>query len=129
MENNDKKIKIAVIDDEKDIANTIRQLLEPRDYDVVLAYDGLSGLEMIKRESPDVVILDITMPQMDGRDVMIELKKDDETKNIPVIFLTARDEIFEKEYGKELGAHDYVTKPYDAQFLLDKIKSVLNTKN
>lgn len=123
-----KKIKVAVIDDNRGLVDTIRQFLEDRDFDVSAAYGGKSGLEIIKNDKPDVIVLDIMMPDMDGRDVLVELKRSDATKDIPVIILTGKEEQFDRSYVIELGAHEYVTKPYDSQILLRQINNVLTKK-
>lgn len=123
------KFKITIVDDEKELVKTIRDLLEPRNFEVSYAYNGVDGLAVIRGQIPDLVILDIMMPGMDGRDVLIELKNSADTKNIPVIMLTAKDEQFEVDYGMELGACSYVTKPYQARHLLKHIEKILETKN
>ena len=117
--------KITIIDDEKELVNTIKDLLETRGFRVSFAYDGTSGLEVIKKESPDVIVLDIIMPKKDGRDLLKELKKDAATKNIPVIMLTAKDEQFDRASLLAMGAYEYITKPYDSYALLRQIKNVL----
>ena len=119
------RYKVTVIDDEKEIVEIVKYLLESRDFDVSFAYGGYSGLEVIKKEIPDLIILDIMMHDLDGRDVIKELRKDVKTENIPVIFLTGRDEDFEVEYGMELGAADYVVKPYKSRDFLKKVQNVL----
>jgi len=128
MSEENQKIKIAVIDDEKDLVSVIKEFLEYRGFIVSFAYGGIKGLEIIKKEKPDVIVLDIGMPDMDGRDVLIKLKKDPETKNIPVIILTGRDGQYDRDYGLELGAYEYITKPYDGDMLLRQIKNVLEKK-
>ena len=126
MENKDHKYTIAVIDDERDLAGVIRDFLESRNFDVKVACNGQQGLDLVRAEKPDLVILDIMMPVMDGRDVLIALKKDDATKNIPVIMLTAKDDQFERNYGLDLGACEYITKPYDSAILLRQVNKVLS---
>ena len=117
--------KITIIDDEKGLVNTIKSLLEERGFSVSSAYDAMKGLEVIKRETPDVVVLDIMMPKKDGRDLLKELKEDDATKDIPVIMLTAKDEQFDRDNALAMGAYEYMTKPYDSYALLRQIKNVL----
>ena len=121
-----KGIKIALIDDEQELVAAMRGFFEPRGFLVVCAHDGLCGLKIIREEKPDIVVLDISMPEMDGRDVLLEIRKDENTKNIPVIMLTARDEPFEVDYGIELGANAYLTKPYRASQLIKQINTILN---
>lgn len=121
--------KIAIIDDERDLVDTITSLLEARGFQIVKAYSGKSGLDLVHTENPDLVILDIMMPDLDGRDVLIKLKNDPSTKTIPVIMLTARKEDFERDYGMEIGADDYISKPYDGPSLIDSIKKMLKKQN
>ena len=128
MNDDTKKIKVAVIDDNQGLVQTIKSFLEMRNFIVNVAYGGRSGLEIIKKDSPDVIVLDIMMPDMDGRDVLIKLKDNKDTKDIPVIILSAKDEQFDRDYGIELGAYEYVTKPYDSNILLRQIANVLNKK-
>lgn len=122
------KTKIIIIDDEKDMVELIKERLIANDFSVICAYDGLSGLEMINREKPDLVILDLMMPKMDGRDVLVLLKKDPATKNIPIVILTCKTEQFERDYGLELGADKYIEKPYEPSILLMEIKDMLRKK-
>jgi two-component system alkaline phosphatase synthesis response regulator PhoP len=117
-----------IIDDEKDLVHTIKSFLSSRNFDISYAYDGNSGLEAIKKEKPDVIILDIMMPEKDGRGVLSELKKNEETRNIPVIMLTAKEDQYIRDYMLELGAYEYITKPYDSNILLRQINNVLNKK-
>jgi len=123
-----KKAKIAIIDDEKALVETLKSFLEERGFSVISAYDGVSGLELIKREKPDIVILDITMPELDGRDVLIQLKKNEDTKSIPVIMLTVKSEPFDVDYGMELGADDYLPKPCEVHRLLKHIDAILKKR-
>ncbi len=118
MDAETKKIRVAVIDDDAGLVATIQSFLESRGFTVSCAYGGTSGIELVRQEKPDVVILDITMPDKDGRDVLIELKKNPDTKNIPVIVLTGKGEQFERDYGIDIGADDYIAKPYDSYMLL-----------
>ncbi len=120
------KIKIAVIDDEKDLVELIKARLESKGFTVIFAYDGLSGLELIRKENPDLVILDIMMPKMDGRDVLIQVRKDQEVGKVPVVILTCKKEQFERDYGFEIGADAYIEKPYDPDMLLREISHLLD---
>jgi len=120
------KIKIAVVDDEKDLVELIKARLESKGFTVIFAYDGLSGLELIRKENPDLVILDIMMPKMDGRDVLIQVRKDQEVGKVPVVILTCKKEQFERDYGFEIGADAYIEKPYDPDMLLREISHLLD---
>lgn len=116
------KEKILVVDDEKNICDLLRMYLEKEGYSVVLAYNGVDAVNAFASENPDLVLLDIMLPQLDGWQVCREIRK---TSEKPIIMLTAKDEIFDKVLGLELGADDYVTKPFDAKELVARIKAVL----
>jgi len=124
----DKRHKIVVVDDDVGLCETIKSFLEVRGFSVVCAYGGKSGFDMIKENMPDVVILDIGMPDMDGRDVLVRMKKDDATKAIPVIILTGRGEQYDRSYGIQLGADEYIPKPYDSSILLRQVTNILDRK-
>ena len=120
------KNNIMIIDDNRALSVEMKYFLEEKGYVVSCSYDGISGLDAAKKIEPDLIILDITMPQMDGRDVLVGLKKDKRTKDIPVIILTAYfSQQFDVDYGYELGAQDYITKPFDELVLLNKIRDAL----
>lgn len=114
--------KILVVDDEKNICDLLRMYLEKEGYSVVLAYNGVDAVNAFSSENPDLVLLDVMLPQLDGWQVCREIRK---TSEKPIIMLTAKDEIFDKVLGLELGADDYVTKPFDAKELVARIKAVL----
>ncbi len=116
------KEKILVVDDEKNICDLLRMYLEKEGYSVVIAYTGLDAVNMFASENPDLVLLDVMLPQLDGWQVCREIRKTSET---PIIMLTAKDEIFDKVLGLELGADDYITKPFDTKELVARIKAVL----
>lgn len=117
--------KVLVVDDEKDIAELVSFSLRKRDHSVELAYDGRSGLDEALQSRPDLIVLDQMMPGMDGKTVFRELKRDARTMNIPVIFLTAKSQTEDRIQGLELGADDYVTKPFSPKELVLRIEAVL----
>lgn len=121
--------KITVIDNEKGLVEIIKSFLEVRGYEISVAYNGADGLKVIKEEKPDAVILDLTMPKMDGRDVLSHLKKDEELKNIPVLLLTAKEEEIHREYCIELGAYEFIPKPYSGKVVLRQIEKIFNKKS
>jgi len=123
------KAKIMIIDDEKGLVDVIRDFLEERGFLVTAAYDGKNGIELIRKSKPDLIILDILMPDMDGRAVLKKLKKDKDLKDIPVIILSGKTDQFDRNYLLELGAYEYVTKPYDSYRLLRQINNTLDKKN
>ncbi len=113
---------ILVVDDEKNIVQLARLYLGNEGFHVEEAYDGKQALEKARAVNPDLVILDIMMPEMDGLSVCRELRK---TSNVPVIMLTARDDDIDKIVGLEVGADDYLTKPFNPRELVARVKAVL----
>ncbi|MDO8687187.1 MAG: response regulator transcription factor [Dehalococcoidales bacterium] len=114
--------KILVVDDEKKIVEIVKAYMEREGYEVTAAYDGKAALAAAKQQSPDLVILDLMLPQISGWDVCRNLRAD---SNIPIIMLTAREDVTDKIIGLELGADDYVTKPFDPKELVSRVKAVL----
>lgn len=115
--------KILVVEDEISIATLLKYNLEKADYEVLLAHDGKVGLEMAIELIPDLILLDIMLPTMDGMEVCKELHS--QKRNIPIIMLTARDDEFDKVLGLELGADDYMTKPFSPREVVARVKAVL----
>jgi len=113
---------ILVVDDEKNIVQLARLYLGNEGFHVEEAYDGKQALEKARSLSPDLIVLDIMMPEMDGLSVCKELRK---TSNVPVIILTARNDDVDKIVGLEVGADDYVTKPFNPRELVARVKAVL----
>ncbi len=113
---------IIVVDDEKNIVQLARLYLNKEGFTVEAAYDGAQALEKAKALRPDLIILDIMMPEMDGLTVCRELRK---TSNVPIIMLTARSDDVDRIVGLELGADDYVTKPFNPRELVARVKAVL----
>ena len=113
--------RVLIIDDDKNICQLIEIYLKNEGYGVLSAYRGDEGLSMIKKDPPDIVILDIMMPGMDGYQVCREIRK---IKDIPIIMLTAKGETFDKVLGLELGADDYLSKPFDPKELIARMKAV-----
>jgi len=129
MDDDYRKGRITIIDDDKELVEEMKDFLEERGFFVSFAHGGADGVEIIKREIPDVVILDIAMDDMDGRDVLVTLKKRNDTRDIPVIILTgAYSQQFDRDYGIELGAHEYVTKPCSGHALLRAIDKILHKR-
>jgi len=113
---------ILVVDDEKNIVQLARLYLDKEGYRVEAAYDGAQALEKARTVRPDLVILDIMMPELDGLSVAKELRK---SSNVPIIILTARGDDVDRIVGLELGADDYVTKPFNPRELVARVKAVL----
>ena len=116
---------IVVIEDEKDILEIIEYNLLRDGYKVSTARDGMSGLDLVRREYPDLVLLDLMLPKMDGEDVCRRLKSGFKTKTIPIIMVTARQEESDIVSGLGLGADDYISKPFSTKELLARVQSVL----
>lgn len=116
---------ILVIDDEKDLLELVRYNLEKEGYDVILARDGTSGLEIALRHKPDLVVLDLMMPGMDGLEVCRRLRGDDRGRHVPLLMLTAKATEADRVVGLELGADDYVTKPFSPRELVARVKAIL----
>lgn len=116
---------VLVIDDEKDIADLVAFSLQKRNHTVHLAYNGEGGLHVAYHCRPDLIVLDQMMPGMDGKAVFRELKRDPRTMDTPVIFLTAKAQTEDRIHGLELGADDYVTKPFSPKELVLRIEAVL----
>lgn len=117
--------KILVIDDDPDILSLVSFNLERAGYETATASDGEQGLEMMRKEAPDLVVLDVMLPQFSGLEVLKTLKFDSALKRIPVVLLTARGEELDRVLGLELGADDYVPKPFSVRELLLRIQRIL----
>ena len=120
----DKK-KILVVEDEKDMAYAVTLQLEAKGYEVIAASDGKEGLDKARTQNPDLILLDLMLPKIDGYKVCRMLKFDSKYKNIPIIIFTARAQDSDKKTGKEVGADAYMTKPFEPSALLDKIRELL----
>ncbi len=116
---------VLIIDDEKDIVEAISYNLEKEGYKVSKSYDGLNGFEAIQKKMPDIVILDLMLPGMTGIEICKAMKANTKTSSIPVIMLTAKGEETDKIVGLEVGADDYMTKPFSIRELAARIKTVL----
>lgn len=117
--------KILIVEDERDISRMLEYNLRKEGYATLLAADGPSGAALAARERPDLVLLDIMLPGVDGLEVLKRLRFDSKTASLPVILLTAKSEETDKVVGLELGADDYITKPFAIKELLARVKSVL----
>ncbi|MFH1836904.1 MAG: response regulator [Candidatus Omnitrophota bacterium] len=117
--------KILVVDDEPHIIMMVKSRLAANGFDVVTANSGLEGFEIAKKERPDLIILDILMPEMTGLEALEKIKSTEETKNIPVIMFTAKGQSDDIEKAQEGGAADYIVKPFSPLVLLEKVKKAL----
>ncbi|TGC09683.1 response regulator transcription factor [Methanolobus halotolerans] len=125
----DTREKLLIVDEEIDALTALKVALEAEGYNVIVALDGFEGIEKARTENPDIILLDIMMPGMDGFEVCKRLKSDPSSEHIPVIMLTAKGETADKVEGLELGADDYVTKPFNLKELKARIKTVLRRRN
>lgn len=116
--------KILIVDDEKDIVDLLKYNLEKEGYEVITALDGQTAIEY-SSQNPDLILLDVMLPEVDGFEVIKMIKKQKDTENIPVIFLTAKGSEIDEVLGLELGADDYIVKPISIPKLLARVKTVL----
>ena len=117
--------KILLVDDSSTVLLMEKMILSKSEYDVVTARDGLEGIEKAKVERPDLILMDVVMPRMDGFEAVRKLREDDATRAIPVIMVTTRGELQSVETGYASGCSDYVTKPINGLELLTKVRSCL----
>ena len=117
--------KVLIVDDEHDIVETLKFMIESSGYECFCAYNGEDGLNMAKEIVPDLIILDVMMPVMNGYKVSRLLKFDTRYKDIPIIMLTARSQEKDKELGEETGADEYITKPFDITYVLERVNARL----
>lgn len=115
-------IKVMVVDDDRNICDLLRLYLEKENWDVVTAYTGAEALRRFETDKPDILLLDVMMPELDGWQVCRELRK---ISQVPIIMLTAKGEVFDRVLGLELGADDYVIKPFEVKEVVARIKAVL----
>lgn len=123
------KEKILIVDDEEHILELIKFNLLNAGYEVLTANDGINAVKIAKEEMPSLVLLDLMLPGIDGFDVCKEIKRDSEMKKTSIIMLTAKGEELDKILGLELGADDYITKPFSVRELLARVKAVLRRTN
>ena len=113
---------VALVDDDRNILTSLRIVLETEGYKVRTYNDGASGLEGLTQEPPDIAILDIKMPRMDGMELLRRLRQDSE---LPVTFLTSKDEEIDELFGLKMGADDYIRKPFSQRLLVERVKAIL----
>ena len=118
--------KLAYIEDEAEMIDLVRLILGRRGYTVLGATGGLEGMDLVRKELPDLVLLDLMMPDMDGWDVYHQIKSDELTRNIPVIVITAKAQNIDKILGLRIAkVEDYISKPFSPQELLSRVEAVL----
>ncbi len=117
--------KILIVDDEQDIVETLKFMLEAQGYECFCAYDGENGLNMAKELIPDLMILDVMMPKINGYKISRLLKYDNKYKDIPIIMITARSQEEDKVIGQETGVNEYITKPFELDEVINKVNEYL----
>ena len=117
--------KILVVDDKPEVVELVTATLEGEGYQIICAFDGEEALEKINKERPDLVLLDVRMPKMTGLEVLAKAKKDPQTRDIPIIMLTAKGQEIDKDKGIRLGAEEYIIKPFSPSSLLRKIEETM----
>ncbi|MCX5665845.1 MAG: response regulator [Candidatus Omnitrophica bacterium] len=117
--------RILLIEDEKDMVAAITFRLESAGYTIIAAYDGMEGLDKARSENPDLIILDLMLPKMNGYKVCAALKTDEKYKKIPILILSAKAQEVDRKMSEEAGADIYMSKPFEAQELMTNIKNLL----
>ena len=117
--------KILIVDDEADIIEILQFVLEAQGYECITAMDGEEGLRLAKELLSDLIILDVMMPKINGYKISRLLKYDAKYKNIPILMITARSQEEDKNIGEETGVDEYITKPFQVDYVLQKVKSYL----
>ena len=120
--------KVLIVDDEQDIVETLQFMLESEGFECHCAFDGETGLNMAKELMPDLIVLDVMMPKINGYKISRLLKYDNKYKDIPIIMITARSQMEDKVIGEETGVDEYITKPFDMEFVISRVKSYLGDK-
>jgi len=120
--------KILIVDDNKENLNLVAYFLKPQNYHIITAMDGLEAMQKVESEKPDIILLDIMLPKMDGFQVCERIKKNPSTKFIPIIMITALKELKDKIHSLEVGADDFISKPFENVELLARVKSLLRLK-
>jgi DNA-binding response OmpR family regulator len=123
------RVKILIVDDEPNIVRTLKDRLEMNEYDVVTGSNGQEGLERAVKDQPDIILLDVIMPLMDGLEMLEALRRRPECADIAVIMLTARSQTQDIARAKSCGIEDYIVKPFDLSELLEKIENVAEHRN
>ncbi|MDA7857878.1 response regulator [bacterium] len=118
--------KILVVDDEPDVVNFIKTRLEADNFKVVIARDGLAAMEMVNKEKPDLILLDIMLPKLNGWEVCKRLKRHIRHKYIPIVMVTAKDQPIDKIIGQSLGSFEYITKPFNPSELMETVSKALS---
>ncbi len=122
----EKQRRIVCVDDDPDLCQLIKVMLEPHNFEVIETHGGLEGITAIREEEPDLVLLDLMMPDMDGWELFRQMQQLAELKEIPVIVVTARSNRAERELGRIVGIDDYIIKPFTRKDLIERINKALH---
>ncbi|MCL4523250.1 MAG: response regulator, partial [Acidobacteria bacterium] len=117
--------RILIIEDDRDIIELVRYNLEQEGFSLVSARDGLGGLEQVKKSPPDLLLLDLMLPKLSGLEICKAIRRDEKLNRLPILMLTARGDESDRVIGLELGADDYVTKPFSPRELVARVKALL----
>ena len=117
--------RILIIEDERDVTEGMKYNFEKEGFEVIISHDGAEGLRKAQMQVPDLIVLDLNLPSMDGTDVCRALRAGEQTRAVPILMLTARAEEFDQVLGFSMGADDYQTKPYSPKILLQRVKALL----
>ena len=128
LDRKDKKETILIVEDHEEIQESLKELLENENYAVIQAFNGLEGLRLATTTTPDLIISDVMMPEMDGLELSKKIKRNSTKSHIPIIILTARTSTKDKMEGYETGADEYIIKPYNEEFLINRIKNLLESR-
>lgn len=118
--------KILIVDDEQDIVESLQFVLEATGFECHCAYNGEDGLNLAREILPDLIILDVMMPKINGFKICRLLKYDNKYKNIPILMVTARSQVEDQQIGEETGVDEYITKPFDLDEIVEKVKGYLS---
>lgn len=118
--------KILIVDDEQDIVESLQFVLEAAGFECHCAYNGEEGLNLAREILPDLIILDVMMPKINGFKICRLLKYDSKYRNIPILMVTARSQMEDKQIGEETGVDEYITKPFELDEIVEKVKGYLN---
>lgn len=118
--------KVLIADDNENIRDALTYLFEDEGYELILAKDGTETIRKVREQRPDILFLDVMMPEINGYDVCRTIKSDPDLKGTYIIMLTAKGQIIEQERGKEVGADEYIVKPFSPMEVLVKVKTILN---
>ncbi len=121
--------RIQIIEDDFDVIETLQFVLKSRGYEIEIAFDGRAGVEMIKNKRPDLLILDLTMPVMDGWAVMVAVKQDPDYQSIPIMILTSSKKAQHIEKARSLGVQSYVLKPFEPQKIVKIVERLLDSES